>query len=721
MLLIKGNLAVKLILGVALFLLLAKSPIIIRDDHKFVISSFLLSVLLAYDTIVLKTKYRLSYGILGLILFLVFVFTTSIFAINPLLALYRSTIVFLFFGFILWLSNTELDYKYVTSIFRYLLYFTCFSSLLYIITTKFLLFNYHNAVGSNVNSFSTFLLCLIPFGLVINNSNRKSALLNAFILLIALFTFIFNGAKGCLILFSLFVIILFLRKLEFGKKTIITICLLITLAIAAFFFNQYDFSDSLLQLTNTGLLSRIASSWNSIDVWLSNSVIGTGLGNSFIQFGSNPDINANYLERHNPHLIQVDRDHNLYTAYLSEIGVMGVFMISGFFIFVIQSIRKSFNFTLVISLFLYLGTSFFYLSNNSYYNHFSSVQFIAVLIIGMIIRNDSKVLNGSFLLNYSALIGSLWTLSFFVWNSLAYNNYINCNQILDESGKEKLQCYEKMNGNGLNRLGINVSESLNWKIGHQYFLNNEYENALIYFDKAVIIHPTNAELLLEKGDANFQLGRYDEAYSIYQDLYSRYIDYYPVNQRMAYFKIKMNDFDGAKKHISKMFRLWNFQKDDTHILEFYYFVEKFKFDGIDLEFVENWNSVVFNGNKNLRSVKEKKTIIRKLNSIIELVLSQVNKDQWEDYIKFKIDNRIGFLNKTTCSNCSNSYCNELFELFSTCYRDQLLFDYYVKNEVVGKGVYDTKKSAIDKFRKSVVNLEEECSSINISNILSLVY
>ncbi|MDE1813298.1 MAG: tetratricopeptide repeat protein [Thaumarchaeota archaeon] len=60
---------------------------------------------------------------------------------------------------------------------------------------------------------------------------------------------------------------------------------------------------------------------------------------------------------------------------------------------------------------------------------------------------------------------------------------------------------------------ILVEESISdlVKKGIQLVVDGDFENALSYFDQAIMIQPSNPDLLNKKGIALRGLGRYDEA------------------------------------------------------------------------------------------------------------------------------------------------------------------------------------------------------------------
>lgn len=121
------------------------------------------------------------------------------------------------------------------------------------------------------------------------------------------------------------------------------------------------------------------------------------------------------------------------------------------------------------------------------------------------------------------------------------------------------------------------TSSLAYHLGHAYFLENDYEQSLLYYEKANIDNLTNemiADLKFEKGYALFNLKRFDEAKPLFNEIHqlenSKY--YIPANYYYGFISYYNRDFEEALSSFKKVELYEEYQGVvPYYITEIYYF------------------------------------------------------------------------------------------------------------------------------------------------------
>ncbi len=121
------------------------------------------------------------------------------------------------------------------------------------------------------------------------------------------------------------------------------------------------------------------------------------------------------------------------------------------------------------------------------------------------------------------------------------------------------------------------TSSLAYHLGHAYFLENNYEQSLLYYEKANIDSLTNemiADLKFEKGYALFNLKRFDEAKPLFNEIHqlenSKY--YIPANYYYGFISYYNRDFEEALSSFKKVELYEEYQGVvPYYITEIYYF------------------------------------------------------------------------------------------------------------------------------------------------------
>lgn len=159
----------------------------------------------------------------------------------------------------------------------------------------------------------------------------------------------------------------------------------------------------------------------------------------------------------------------------------------------------------------------------------------------------------------------------YVGDDVAFYNILCGLKLNHDVAKEEAANYILSNSNAAR------TSSLAYHLGHAYFLENDYEQSLLYFEKANINNLTNdmiADLKFEKGYALFNLKRFDEAKPLFNEIHqlenSKY--YIPANYYYGFISYYNRDFEEALSSFKKVELYEEYQGVvPYYITEIYYF------------------------------------------------------------------------------------------------------------------------------------------------------
>lgn len=393
------------------------------DNYKYILMA--LTPLLGFGVLFFQgnSPLKLSKADLGWGLFLLIAFASYTWATNGSLIWYLS---FIWLGMILWMllmrnivaqpvSEAYL-HGFLVLIFLAILLHV---SVVYFDNQLIKLERWNSHFGYNSNYSSLYLLAFFPFLLFFDTKNYFLLALKAFAAYMVLLILYKAQAKGAALAFLL----LFGYTLKcilapkYFKWLFISGLLGTIVFIGVYADTILEFFNKLISGgTEIGNSHRIYMIKSTLNMVAEKPILGQGLGNWYLQAYRTDLTNVTGFNQA-LYYIRLG-SHNLYEQLLSEIGIIGF----AAFLFPIIMIAKrgllqteSLTYlekAAFASLLVYLGGSFFYKDANGYEAHFSSLQLLAFVNIGILTANvkNSKIFSKWFKLLVAGL-----AIPIFIW------------------------------------------------------------------------------------------------------------------------------------------------------------------------------------------------------------------------------------------------------------------------------------------------------------------
>ena len=353
-------------------------------------------------------------------------------------ALNKSLIWFQAFGWIsllLWmlvfrtLYNRPICKESLPKIF-YLLSFIILTPVLLIILfgeiPDLSLWNHH--FGFNANFTNALIIAFLPFLYVNPFEFRYNKILCGLITVLILYVVSLGQARGvqlCLLILAVYFLWFKLPKKYFG------VLIILACTVSSIFFVGMLLPDTLLgkyleSKLYFGDSTRIYMMKCSLDIFLGKPFLGVGLGNWFTEAYIS-DL-ANIPGLNDPFQMFRPGNHNIYSQYIAELGALGFIALYFPVIIVFYNVwRKKcalsdFEKASFGSLLVYLTACLFYQDANFYEFHYSGLQLLAFITLGILTSKEYPI-NYSVKFKYVFLIASLLSTIWFSYNLKIYNKY----------------------------------------------------------------------------------------------------------------------------------------------------------------------------------------------------------------------------------------------------------------------------------------------------------
>ena len=477
---------------------------------------------------------KLAKGDIGWLLFLLIAFASYLWATNGSLIWY---LAFGWLGMVLWMFlMRSIAAQPVSEAYLHGFLLLIFLAILLHVSVVYFdnqlikLERWNSHFGYNSNYASIYLLAFFPFLLFFDSKHYFFLGLKAFATYMVLLILYKAQAKGAALAFLLlfgYTLKCILAPKYF--KWLLIFGLLGTIVFTGIY------ADTILGLfnklisggTEIGNSHRIYMLKSTLDMVVEKPLLGQGLGNWYLQAYRTDLSNVTGFNQA-LYYIRLGT-HNLYEQLLSEVGIIGfVAFLFPIIMIVKRGLLQTESLTYLekaafASLLVYLGGSFFYKDANGYEAHFSSLQLLAFVNIGILTANikNSKIFGKWFKL----LIGGL-AIPVFIWfisfhkidvkykSIVPYFNWWNGVELMDifmDKSIYKTDYYrdEKRLTNVLEdiyhpifktthgfyagRRGPN--KSLELHLATIYLQQKEYDKAANFYEKAFEKAPYDEELL----------------------------------------------------------------------------------------------------------------------------------------------------------------------------------------------------------------------------------
>jgi len=302
-----------------------------------------------------------------------------------------------------------------------------------------------------------------------------------------------------------------------GGLLVIILAAIITISNKDKFFNYFR-SDSVELRVNM---------WNNaLKMGNENILTGVGAGNFKIHF---PKYGINNFENHSRIIkgdISVRNPHNDFLMVYAEQGLIGllsfilIFISAMYYLFILIKHNKNVKETLSNIILFSILTGYLFISFVDFPFDRIEHQIFISLILSIIAakyfnlkQNIYKTNNNIGLIVFAVIITSLlfsfilslkrYTGEYYTKKASVNLELANWNAIINAPNNNY---YFPLNHN---------SRPYSWYKGVAYYANNDYNNALTYFNQAYNIHPYNISVLNNLGGTYLQLNKHDEAINTY--------------------------------------------------------------------------------------------------------------------------------------------------------------------------------------------------------------
>lgn len=496
----------RIVLSLLVFIITVFTPSIVSfsSDLKFLLLSA------AGFYFIAKLRGQLQFHLIDFswAAFIILSSTSYLWAIDGSLMWNQTMGWVILFGWVIISRYIYLNYNYADHLHTYLsgLFIICLAVFLFYLSSGLSTdIQWVKRLGYNRNYSSSYLIGLLPFILYLPQSikvRRASMIIVALLIACSLLVVFYTSTRAVLLAFMTVFLIKFLMDKQY--KLFITVGGLFLIGTFVIIFSS---SYTLPNIGGYGLLSDLQNSDDisrkylmKASLWLfqENPLLGIGSGNWHLEvykynLTEIPPFNSPDFLRH--------FSHNLYSTVLAESGIIGfgllimpiAYLLRNSFMMVghLSNIEKAFLMTIIV----YLITSFFYGTTNFRDAHFSGLQWLAFTGLGVL---SSKLKpQASFRKPFGLFLVVCSTLSF-IWysyaavtNKLLYDAKKEINQGSQVEGVERLKSIY----NPVLKGNQNTTESLPFLIAKNLLNLGEIAAANEYYETALLKSPYNAQLL----------------------------------------------------------------------------------------------------------------------------------------------------------------------------------------------------------------------------------
>lgn len=486
----------------------------ILPSHRFILLSSLLNLFLTY---IFFNFYKISLKIIifdiGWFIFLFICFLSYSWAVNGALVWYPAFGYLLLILYLIVFRTLFNEYSvkkylhlFLTIIFlinlSYIGIIMCLTSGLFEQTTQ-----WNKYFGYNANYLSIYLVSLFPFFLFQPFNKKKVIGLKLFCLLFIIYIIYVSRAKGAAIAFSISILYFFCKcfpkkYLQFRLVGIIAFCSFIVIGLYSVItyldVNTLKWKQYLLDID----LRRFSMLESSFRIFVEKPILGIGLGNWNLEA-----YNINEIVGYNVYNFERLGNHNLFSQYLAELGIIGFSAFFLPFLIALKSVKKNTTNNLqraaFISLITYLIGSSLYRDANIYENYFSGLQFLSFI-------NLAILSNGSFSLikikkksiTLFVLILSLACLIWFLFYFFTEKCYNKVSEINVTNTEETIELLESIYNpifkttHGYYKDGTGFNKSLGRELALLYQEQQNFEKTEANYIEALRYAPNDEYLIL---------------------------------------------------------------------------------------------------------------------------------------------------------------------------------------------------------------------------------
>lgn len=564
------------------------------DNYRFVLmAAFPLSCILS--SLFNKDEFQFKFVLtdLGWFLFISICFLSFFWATNPSLIWYQA---FGWFALILWMLlfrsfSARNNFKKYLPVLFFALFFVLAIPIVLIslFDDLSLLHRWNHHFGFNINITTITLLCTFPFLIFYQSDNLRIRVLQVLGIILLSYILYFFNKRGSLL--ALTVVGIYFIWCQFSKKLIKYISWLglsLLLISLGFCIVNFDFITNKLAIDNlatySGDSARLYSILCAFNLLSEHSFVGVGLGNWYVDAYKNGLSEISGFD--NPFILYRPANHNVYSQYLAELGIIGTV---AFLIPVITVLWRGWRYCYQLSIFqkaaftsllIYLVAGMVYRDANFYEFHFSGMQLIAFCALGILIDDEQRFFVlpkwGNILLVVTSLIalcGFIYYLNaYYVYQNVLklakektiaagpirqYDSTINYNRVLRGDSKsinllEGIYHPLFMNNLGFYQDGHQKggNRSLSLRLAQLYVYNGQNEKAEQYFQVALKNAPNDEYILINYAKFLLRIKQNATKAKIYaKRAYDIQKNNYDFNLLLAEIALVEKEYALAKKYL----------------------------------------------------------------------------------------------------------------------------------------------------------------------------
>jgi O-antigen ligase/tetratricopeptide (TPR) repeat protein len=400
----------------------------------------------------------------------------------------------------------------------------------------------------NRNQYSELLVLLVPLlavRLVYAKEKAKRIFLVSIIFLIYLTVTLLLNRASILVLYGVYpVFFLFFllqkaklktRKLAYGVILLSVLCG--TIIVSSPLRKKIPVVRNLLETRYGSGNERLQIWGNSIDLWKASPIFGKGSGDWKIEILKTP-LGFTKAEEST---VFYQRAHNDFIQIAVENGLIGLVLFVAFFVLGFVLLFKS-DIDFRIKILLSSGiTGYILLSNFSF--PIEKIELLILLFL-FLAPGLSQRISSRKKLNVEKMSGSVITLAMLVLSFSWLKNERNYFEF--KSDGDQLAFSE------INQDFYTIDPTttpIYWHEGNAFYNQQDYENALTAYRKALKHNPNHAHVLNNLGSCHYGLGEMDEAEKYYRRALAINPNFIESLMNYSSFLFNKGDIDGALNHI----------------------------------------------------------------------------------------------------------------------------------------------------------------------------
>ena len=410
--------------------------------------------------------------------------------------------------------------------------------------------------GYNSNYTSCVLALLYPFVFYFRTHNFWIGLIKYSLFFLILFFSFYVESRGIFLIILLYPFLDFFLNRGWGKK-VIYIFLMIVLFLLICFICEYSFFQG-FSFTDINDEGRIEMIRNSLDLFSESPITGKGIGNWHLEAYKYPS-DLMFDVSSEARIFKVF-NHNLYSLFLSELGILGILIFLTPLAFCFKKIVDNFNtfspFYKAISMatIAYLIMITYYRDANNYEFLFCGIQYLSFGFIGVILEKYSLVqhFHSEKLTKKILLFLSILCLGWFSYSLIVYHKCFSAVKNYEENRDIAIHDLTSAYHPIFKTVYGNDKKPIAFTLGNFHYWEGNKKEARKYYEQAIKQAPYNDEILLQFAIFLYREGDVEKAIEHTNTVHVMNKYYWQPNYYLALFALKKGETQRAKTFLENI-------------------------------------------------------------------------------------------------------------------------------------------------------------------------